>query len=204
MNDAEIRRSFHKKKLRRHHEDPNTLVVDELGLRHGTCRADIAVVNGRLLGYEIKSDADVLLRLPAQVSAYNAVFDRITIVAGERHISDVRHLVPVWWGITLCRCGPRGGVHFITERGSSPNSQVDLLSVAKLLWRSEAVHILQEKGEEGRTLRAPRRVLYDRLVERLPGDELKGIVRLFLRRRTNWRRPAQLSQCGGLSQPTAK
>lgn len=204
MNDAEIRRSFHKKKLNRHHENRDTLVIDELGLHHGTCRADIAVVNGRLLGYEIKSDGDVLTRLPAQVSAYNAVFDSVVIIAGERHISAVWRLVPAWWGITLCRCGVRGGVHFITERVSAPNPQVDLLSVTKLLWRSEAIQILQNKGAKGKTLRAPRQVLYEQLAECFPSDELKRIVRLFLKGRTNWRCRTQPSQCGGLSQPIAK
>ena len=187
MNDAQIRRSLHKKKLRRHHEDPDALVIDELGLCHGTSRADIAVVNGRLLGYEIKSDDDVLSRLPAQVTAYNAVFDRIAIIAGERHLSKVHRVVPTWWGITLCRCGPRGGVHFITERRSLPNPQVDLLSLVKLLWRSEAAQILRARGEAERALRAPRRVLYDRLVEGLASDELKRLVQLCLRKRTNWR-----------------
>ena len=204
LHDAEIRRSFHKKKLGRHQEDPNTLVVDELGLRHGTCRADIAVINGRLLGYEIKSDGDGLSRLPAQISAYNAVFDRIGIIAGERHISEVRRLVPAWWGITLCRRGARGGVHFITVRRSCPNPQVDPLSVAKLLWRSEAFQVLLERGAERKALRVPRRVLYGRLVESLPSHELKRIVQLFLRSRTNWRCHAQPFRCGGLSRPIAK
>ena len=72
MNDAQIRSSFHSKKLRRHHATPDTLVVDELGLKHGKCRADIAVINGHLIGYEIKSDDDSLHRLARQVEAYNA------------------------------------------------------------------------------------------------------------------------------------
>ena len=204
LNDVEIRKSFHEKKLRRYHEAPDTLVVDELGLRHGACRADIAVINGRLLGYEIKSDSDRLTRLPAQIPVYNAVFDRIAIIAGARHISEVRRVVPGWWGIILSQRSVRGGVRFITERRSSTNPEIDLLSVAKLLWRSEAIQILREKGEEGKTLAAPRRVLYARLVKALPGDELRSKVRLFLRGRTNWRCRPQLSQCDDLSRPIAR
>ncbi len=63
MNDPEIRRAYHRLRLARHHRDPNTLVVDELGLQHGESRADIAVVNGHLLGVEIKSDVDTLIAL---------------------------------------------------------------------------------------------------------------------------------------------
>jgi hypothetical protein len=64
VRDRDVRQALHRKVLKEHHGDANTLVVDELGLRHGTCRVDIAVVNGFIHGYEIKSDADTLERLP--------------------------------------------------------------------------------------------------------------------------------------------
>ena len=83
MNDVEIRQNFHRKILRRQHAHKDTLVIDELGLQHGKCRADIAVVNGHLVGYEIKSSSDSLSRLKQQVESYNAVFDRVFIVAGD-------------------------------------------------------------------------------------------------------------------------
>ncbi len=53
MNDVEIRQNFHRKILRRQHAQKNTLVIDELGLNHGRCRADIAVVNGHFWGFVI-------------------------------------------------------------------------------------------------------------------------------------------------------
>jgi hypothetical protein len=55
MNDPLIRKAFHCSFLQKEHAAPTTLVVDELGLEHGKCRADIAVINGHLIGYEIKS-----------------------------------------------------------------------------------------------------------------------------------------------------
>src|SRR5690348_7019228 len=94
MNDNEIRRNLHKKILSRHHASSKTLVIDELGLMHGAFRADIAVVNGRLTGYEIKSNADSLARLKIQTTAYNAVFDRVAIVVGERHRKAIASRVP--------------------------------------------------------------------------------------------------------------
>lgn len=191
MRDAEIRQSFHRKRLKRYHADRGTLVIDELGLRHGTCRADIAVVNGRLLGFEIKSDRDALSRLPSQISAYNAVFGRITIIAGERHVPGVWEVVPHWWGIVLCTRGRRGGVHFATQRRPSPNPLVDALSVAKLLWRSEVVEILQGKGVDASTLRRPRRILQARLVETMRLSELRETVRSCLVNRKGWRCPQQ-------------
>jgi hypothetical protein len=55
VRDRDVREALHRKVLKEHHGDADTLVLDELGLRHGTCRVDIAVVNGYLHGYEIKS-----------------------------------------------------------------------------------------------------------------------------------------------------
>src|SRR5438132_3874390 len=108
MTDFEIRRSFHGKMLRRHHGAPDTLVVDELGLQYGSGRADIAVVNGRLVGYEIKSDNDSLARLKRQISLYDAIFDSITIVVGLKHCSVICQRVPGHWGVVLAQIGKGG------------------------------------------------------------------------------------------------
>ncbi len=197
MNDAEIRAHFHRQKLRRQHQSRSTLVVDELGLRHGACRADIAVVSGRLTGYEIKSDRDALSRLPAQIVAYNAVFDRVAVVACARHLPGICHLVPEWWGITVCLPKRGGGVRFVTERACGDNQTVEPLSLAKLLWRTEVVGILREMGEAEKTLKAPRNTLYPVLIERLTLDSLRKRVRLYLRCRRDWRCQKPPSQCGG-------
>ncbi len=204
MKDPEIRQHFHRKKLRRHHEDQGTLVIDELGLRHGARRADIAVFNGLFLGFEIKSDRDALTRLPLQIADYNAIFDRITVISAEKHLSGVRELVPEWWGITVCTKGSRGAVHFGVQRTPSTNPQVDPLSIARLLWRCEVLAFLQEKGEDARTLRHPRRILYARLVECMKLSEIKQAVKSSLMSRAGWRCPPQPSQCGDLSRPSAK
>ena len=87
MRDRDVRKALHHKVLKEHHGDTNTLVLDELGLRHGVARVDVAVVNGYLHGFEIKSDSDTLDRLPSQVTIYNAVLDRATLVVGEKHIA---------------------------------------------------------------------------------------------------------------------
>ena len=94
MNDEQIRQQFHRESLRRHHDDSETVVVDELGLKHGRCRADIAVINGHFTGYEIKSDNDSLRRLPVQIDVYSAVFDRASVIVGEKHACAVKSLIP--------------------------------------------------------------------------------------------------------------
>jgi hypothetical protein len=189
MNDVEIRRNFHRKMLRRQHARNDTLVIDELGLQHGKCRADIAVVNGYLVGYEIKSDSDSLRRLGQQVESYNAVFDRAFIVAGNRHINTVQDYIPEWWGVIVSAKGPRGAINFETVRRARTNKTIDPISMARLLWRDEAAEILTQKEVSRKILRQPRAILYEYLAEMLSICELRRHIRMYLKKRRNWRCP---------------
>lgn len=154
VRDRDVRQALHRKVLKEHHGDADTLVLDELGLRHGTCRVDIAVVNGYLHGYEIKSDSDTLERLPSQVATYGLVLDRATLVVGERHLDKARPFVPAWWGIKVVTAGPRGGISFETAQPFAQNPTIDPLALAELLWRPEVVEILQEREAPPALLRS--------------------------------------------------
>ena len=189
MNDLDIRQSFHKKRLRRQHADKATLVIDELGLNHGRCRADIAVVNGHLVGYEIKSDKDSLRRLEEQVKSYNSVFDRAFVVVGERYAKSITQHIPDWWGVILSSKGPRGGIDFSESKKAKRNDSVDPISIARLLWRNEAAEVLQCKNLTAKELRQPRSVLYEYLASSFSTRELQEIVREYLKKRKNWRCP---------------
>lgn len=187
MNDVDIRQNFHKKILRRQHTQKDTLVIDELGLNHGKCRADIAVINGHLAAYEIKSNNDSLRRLEEQVKSYNAVFDKVSIVVGDRYIKTIQNYIPEWWGVILSVRGPRGAVNFDTIREARTNKNIDPISIAQLLWRNEAEEILQQKKLSPRILRQPRVVLYEYLVDTLNICELRKFVIEYFRKRKNWR-----------------
>ena len=203
MNDVDIRQNFHKKILRRQHTQKDTLVIDELGLNHGKCRADIAVINGHLAAYEIKSNNDSLRRLEEQVKSYNAVFDRISIVVGDRYINSIQNYIPEWWGVIVSLRGPRGAVNFDIIREARTNKNIDPISIAQLLWRNEAEEILQQKKLSPRILRQPRAILYEYLVNTLNICELRRLVREYFKKRKNWRCPQSPSQYDGLCQPVA-
>jgi hypothetical protein len=203
MNDVEIRQNFHRKMLRRQHAHKDMLVIDELGLNHGQCRADIAVVNGHLVGYEIKSDKDSLRRLKVQVKAYNAIFDRISIIVGDRHIKSIQNHVPEWWGIIISYKGSRGAINFSIIRKAQSNKNVDPTFVVRLLWRNEAAEILRQKKLQHRVLRQPRAILYEHLVDKLNIYEIRKYVKEYFKKRKNWRCPESLSQYDGLYQPAA-
>lgn len=187
VRDRDVRQALHQKVLMDHHGDNNTLVLDELGLRHGASRVDIAVVNSYLHGYEIKSDADTLDRLPSQVSVYSAVLDRVTLVVGKKHIGKAEVAIPDWWGMKFVTAGPRGGINFETYRPVNMNPKIDPVALAELLWRPEAVSILQKLGVPAVVLRKPRASLYQYLAEVLKLDELRHFIRQCLKARKRWR-----------------
>jgi len=194
-NDEQIREAIHRKILRLHHMAPDTLVVDELGIRHGSCRADIAVINGRLVGYEIKSDKDSLRRLGRQVRTYDAVFDSVTIVVGVRFVYGIRRRIPSHWGIVVATVGKRGAINFATLRRPRANPRVDLLSVAQLLWRAEALKLaLATKASGTCIVNKRRQQVYEYLVANCAADVLRSEVRSCLRNRSGWRDRRRSSQ----------
>jgi hypothetical protein len=204
MNDSEIRKSLHKKKLWRHHQDPETLVIDELGLKHGRCRADIAVINGRFIGYEIKSEHDSLKRLDEQVQVYSNVFDCVIVVTSNIHLKSVRTKVPKWWGIVVAKLGPKGAIHFTNIRKQKSNPAVDKYSVAQLLWHEEAKSLLLEKGFSFSSSKVTRDLLYRKLLEFFDSNQLKAAVKTCLKSRKNWRRPLSPSPNDDLFQPISR
>lgn len=187
MKDPVIRRAFHRSYLENEHSRPDTLVVDELGLVHGKCRADIAVINGHLIGYEIKSDSDTLVRLKNQIATYNAVFDHSSIVLEKRHLNEALQSVPSWWGVILVEKDGDYLIRFDTIREPTQNPQIDDLAVAQLLWRDEALEILIDLGIKGKRLRECRDNLYRYIIDLLDPLTLRRLVREYLKKRQIWR-----------------
>ncbi|MBC8064362.1 MAG: sce7726 family protein [Chlorobia bacterium] len=184
--DREVRDALHKRVLHDHRRDGNTLVVNELGLRHGVCRADIVVVNGLLHGFEIKSDVDTLGRLPQQIATYCEVFDKVTLVVGEKHSAGAMEMIPHWWGIKIAWMD-QNRIEFKHERTPCLNSDINPTALAELLWRPEAISILRALGLPEKQLRLPRRHLYELLAETVALPELRRLVRESLKERTMWR-----------------
>ena len=60
FKDGDVRRAVYARMLGSAMRSADTLVIDELGLDHGSCRIDIAVINGHIRGLEIKAEADTL------------------------------------------------------------------------------------------------------------------------------------------------
>jgi hypothetical protein len=196
-NDKIIRAALKADLEQLHAGDPRLRIVEEFGIEHGAIRIDIAVVNGFLHGYEIKSDRDTLLRLPEQMDAYNSVFDQVTLVVGKQHLYDAVNLVPDWWGITVAKLGSDGSVVLNRIREAGNNAQQCSIAIARLLWRSEALQILEEAGKADGLRSKPRELIYERLCTVLDLLRLEEKVREILFFREDWRPDAPLVLNGG-------
>ena len=159
LRDSDIRQAAYRRLLTHARACPDTLVIDELGLDHGNCRIDIAVINGHIRGVEIKAEADTLERLPRQVAAYGEVVDKALLIVDPKHLASAMTMVPDWWGIMVAERGATQGVRFRRVRPERANKGIDPLILARLLWRPEAQAILRSLGVSERELRAPRATL---------------------------------------------
>ena len=191
MNDPQIRQAFHTTFLQKEHSDSATLIMDELGLEHGKCRADIAVINGHMDGFEIKSDVDSLSRLKNQIYSYNAVFDRSSVIVTKRHIYEVAQMIPDWWGIISVLESDTDIPQFKVVKTPQQNPNIDDSLVAQLLWREEAQEVLFNLGMKGPQLRQKRSILYAYIVGMLSSYELRHTVREYLKKRQGWRHLGQ-------------
>ncbi|WP_053373455.1 sce7726 family protein [Paenibacillus sp. FJAT-27812] len=185
--DIDIRASLHSVLRKEHKNEPDTLILDELGLCQGDARIDVAVVNGAINGYEIKSESDTLERLPRQTDAYNRVFDTVTILTASRFIEGIEDIIPEWWGITKAEMDADGIVHFFPYRMPHQNPSIDPIALAQLLWREEALSVLKERGLHKGLLSKPRQVLWSALAEQLELSDLQDEVRKRLKARSRWR-----------------
>jgi hypothetical protein len=187
LRDTDVRRALLHRLEVQYSDDDATRIVEEMGVWSGSVRIDVAVINGELSGFELKSDRDTLDRLPLQAELYSKVFDRVTLVCGERHAVKATQLVPAWWGITVANDGING-VSLEDSRPSEGNPAADPYLIAQLLWRTEVVSILGRTGI-GRGLSGMRvKELHTLLASTLDRKNLAEVVRTALKARADWLR----------------
>ena len=186
MRDADVRFALLRDLAARFEGDANTRIVQEMGIWSGSVRVDVAVINGRLHGYEIKSAKDTLHRLDDQLSLYNQVFDEVTLVVADKHYYKASRKIPKWWGISIAVPQSDGTISIRKSRHSKPNANVVPLQLARLLWRSELLEILGRHDDDRGVRRGTSEVLALRLAQSLSLLELQAEVRNALKARTGW------------------
>jgi hypothetical protein len=187
MHDVDVRIAVRRRLRDEHLGDDDTRIVEEMGIWNGAVRIDLAVINGELAGYELKSARDTLARLPAQAALYNTVFDRVHLVAAEKHIEHALSVVPDWWGIIVA-CPASTFLQLELVRSSCVNVEIDELQLARLLWRDEALSVLASHDADRGVRSGNREKIADRLAGSLPVEQLRYEVRRCLKVRSGWLR----------------
>lgn len=184
MRDIDVRAALRTRLSAKYRHDPDTRLVEEMGVWSGTVRIDAAAINGELCGFELKSDSDTLARLPHQVEIYGKVFDRVTLVVGERHWQRALPVVPDWWGIWVAKVD-RGVTVLRRRRAADRNPSQDPFVLAQMLWKNEAVEVLKTHNlARGWSSRSAIDIS-KRLASELPIGKLRQHVRAALKVRPN-------------------
>ena len=188
MRDIDIRIKLKESILKKHYADSDCRVVEELNVCFGDARVDIAVINGSLHGFEIKSDSDTLLRLPHQIDVYSKIFDYVTVVCGEKHVNNVITIVPDWCGI-IKAAETKGSSDLDLQiiREDQRNHTISKYNLAQLLWKNEVLDILYSMGAKKSLGNKPKPFLWDTITNLFSEETLSDLVRSKLKSRVNWR-----------------
>ena len=182
MRDSDVRRAVKTWLGAEYAHDADSYIVEEMGVWSGTVRIDVAIINGSLTGYELKSDRDTLERLPHQRDIYGHVFDYLHLVVGKRHAEDAEKLLPDWWGIKIA-VADGTEIKLLPHRDASQNPTPDPYLIAEMLSKDEAIRILDSLGLAKGWRSKPIRVIHKWLAAELPLTDLKDRVRAILKQR---------------------
>lgn len=185
LNDKLIRKAIISN-IKRENRNHEYRIINELTICDGDARVDIAVANGRLCGYEIKSDVDTLERLPKQIEYYSTTFDKMTIVVGEKYNEKILCNVPDWWGIKLAYLNKNGSISIRNIRTAKINKNLDAHKITQLLWKEE-LQCLLRCNEIKITTNMSRLKLRDIASTTIPLKEIKKFTLETIKYRENWR-----------------
>ncbi|MFP7478494.1 sce7726 family protein [Terribacillus saccharophilus] len=184
LNDLQVRKLLTNELFKVYGDCKETRIINELGLDFGAARVDVAVVNGIMHGYEIKSDVDTLKRLPRQIEYYNRAFERMTIVSSRKYLSQVKTLVPEWWGIKIISADQS---RLINVRKGRRVSYQDPEIIIKLLWKKELEGLIDYLGLPKSLKKMRKKQLLSFLQAEADFGVIKTYVYSTLKGRKDWR-----------------
>ena len=130
-------------------------------------RADmLAIIDGEIIGIEIKSDSDTYTRLKTQIKDYERFCDKCYVAVGESHIHVSEH-VPDHWGIIVVSSD-----NVIVDRDAAVSPKVKINNQLDILWRAE-LYAVQMKEGLPKLSNWKRRDIYKRLIETCGEEQVK-------------------------------
>ncbi|ENM6002029.1 sce7726 family protein [Proteus mirabilis] len=138
----------------------NDVLIDELCFYEKKNRADVVYANGKLTGFEIKSESDSLARWGKQHDAYLRLFDAVWLCCHHKHALKAIEQSERNVGILIL---DNYSQNVTILREAKDNKKIDKFEVISLLWRSELDELCVENNikinRKERINEARRRVL---------------------------------------------
>lgn len=182
MRDKDIRNIIHNYLSEKYNDIHDTKIVDELNIKNGLARIDIAVINGSLHGYEIKSEVDTLDRLKGQIKYYSSSLEKISIVVNPKHTQKAMEEIPNWWGVI--EVDLKKNINEIRE--ANENIAIEITDTLTLLWKDELINIFEQYNLSYKKS-WNRSKLINELAKNIDINKLLKEIRHTLKSRKNWR-----------------
>lgn len=150
----------------------DAVLISEMAVGDWTRRADIVLANGKLVGFEIKSEADSLSRLQGQLSAFSSIFELFYVVAAARFTDRAEQMIPDGIGLWIAE----GGQHVtLCERKRARFHKLDVDAALSLMTANDIRRLLAANGING--LRDASRRRLEELARPLPIKDLTSAAR---------------------------
>lgn len=182
LRDADIRAPLHAWLMKEHEGRSDTSIIHELKIPRPSARVDLAVVNGKLCGFEIKSDVDSFSRLPRQIDSFNRVFDEMYVVTTGRRVAAIKKKVPEWWGIAV-PVKSRNKTAFRRVKKSKKNPQASDSAILHMLNRKELIEILELNGLAKGRRSKKKDILVSAIIDEISSKRIRQCARDILRKR---------------------
>jgi len=117
-------------------KSPNhTVTIFEMNV--GSSRADICMINGKSMVFEIKTEYDTYARLSKQLYDYEQVFEYVCIVVPECQIDSVISLIGENIGIIFYKQNRLGNIKFYEYRSPIYSKNINPVTQLRALTKTE-------------------------------------------------------------------
>jgi hypothetical protein len=158
--------------------ESDDVFIEELCFVDKTRRADLVHANGKLSAFEIKSQADTLIRWAGQQEAYLACFDEVWLCCHSRHLVKALEISASNVGILVF--DDFSGMAMV--RKAKSNKRQEKFHLTGFLWREDLDKLARDHGITVRSkdlIKTVRRLVSDAL----PLEVIRAFVLSVLKRR---------------------
>ncbi|MCR9205107.1 MAG: sce7726 family protein [Halobacteriovoraceae bacterium] len=156
--------------------DRNSIVMNELTVNNYARRVDLAIwTSGKLIAFEVKSEADSLVRLEGQVETYLKYFDKVIVVSDPKFVSKLNEKLPNHVGIweanaTGLKIKRKGRYNSQIEK----SRMIDLMDVVDLKKLTNSLKMTSSRNRDGL-----KKALVDAPKTKLRDGVYKALLRKF-------------------------